>query len=174
MYGVSGATFRQGTVKCAIARQPLTPVVVADVERLSNQQTAKAAAVEEQLSFHGTTILEPHLGYEIVFRAPPHVDDPSLDPPHAAHLAVATQICRIQASIEMERIPQGGQHRRGCSPGTRESILCRGNRAQVVVTEVSGHLVAHPSQLEPELMEFDSLQIDSVDAERVQVSGSRA
>src|SRR6185312_6460272 len=158
----------------AIARQPPAPVVEADIERLSDEQTAEAAAVEEELTFDGASILEQHLGNEPVLRALPHVDHSSLDPPHATRFAVAAQISGVQACIEMEGIPQGSEHRTGPALRTRKAIQCRGDGAQVVVAELSGIRFAHLPQLEPELMELDRLQIQAVDAEGMQVPASRA
>ena len=90
-----------GTAMRAVARQPVRPVLVAGLQRLLDQQAAKAGAIDEQVAVDPLRRL----------RAPPRrrsrrparsdVDDLAFDALHAARLGVAAQVPRVQAGVEV-------------------------------------------------------------------------
>src|SRR4051812_46171064 len=70
----------------AIARKPLRPVLVSGLERLLDQQPAKAGAVDEELAFDDPAVGKLHRFDESVLAAKLDVDDLAFDPVDAVAL----------------------------------------------------------------------------------------
>src|SRR5581483_3446304 len=91
---------------CPIARQPTAPVFVPRLERLLDEQAAKAAAIHEEVggygltAFEGDRLNESRLGMD---RDTPHFTFGSCNP---ARLRKAAQVAREAGGIEVQRIGQ--------------------------------------------------------------------
>src|SRR6185436_6299528 len=85
----------------AIAGQPATPVFVAGVQRLLDEQPAKTRAVDEQIARHHPAVLEFHGFDETVLGVLLHVNDLACDAFHAIRLGDTPQEARVQPGIEV-------------------------------------------------------------------------
>src|SRR5580704_10795047 len=95
----------------SIAGQPVRPVLVSGLERLSDQQPAKAGTIDEQIRLELLAVIQVHSAYEPILAAQLDVHDLALQSHHAARLRVLAQILRIQARVEMEGICKNRRQR---------------------------------------------------------------
>src|SRR6185437_4851362 len=112
-----------------IAGQPLTPVLVAGVERALDEQASKAAAVDEEIRAQTLAALQGERFDESIRAADRYVSDMTLSAQDTARLGVAAQIAREAAGIEVQGVGElverciGGVYRARKSPALRSHRL---------------------------------------------------
>jgi hypothetical protein len=129
VYGVVAGTRSQGTASRAIAGQPFSPVFVARVQRLLDEQAAESRAVDEEVRLDDAPVGEFHGLDEAVLAAQLDVHRPCLRAPHAVGLGELAQVGGVQAGIEVIGVPSGGSGERSAA-WSRESSGARGDRAR--------------------------------------------
>jgi hypothetical protein len=113
----------------------MRPVLVAGVERLLDQQPAKAGAVDEQIRLDLRAIVQVQRADEAILGAQLHAQHLALDARDAARLGVGTQILRIQAGIEMQRVGEARQDQARILGGSAESAQARRRPRERVVEQ---------------------------------------
>ncbi|PAV70131.1 hypothetical protein WR25_17275 [Diploscapter pachys] len=151
-----------------VARQPLRIALIARVQRLLDQQPAKAGTVDKQVARHLPPVDERQ-GLDIAILAPqPDVGDPPLDPRHPAALGVTAQIARIERGIEMIGVEQLAHRRARIFARSAEPPARRRLRAHRPGGDVRNRPTAALAQ--PQLVEGYALQILPEGAERMDVA----
>ena len=79
----------------------MAPVDIAGLERLLDQQSAKARAIDKQVAGYGLAAIERHAGDKARIRILSHLTDTAFDACDATRLGVGAQEKRIKAGVEM-------------------------------------------------------------------------
>src|SRR5688572_29866801 len=145
----------------AVVVQPMRPVFVANVQRLSDQQAAEARAVDEQVAFDVRARIQPHRGDGAGRRIGLDLDDLPLDALRAEAFAELAQELRIQAGIDVKGIVQSAPRQ------VREAVRLRGLELQAVVAVVPGQLAV--ASLEPEVLKAGAPVIRAGETEGMNV-----
>src|SRR5690606_15712197 len=88
----------------AVGRQPLAPILVARLERLFDEQAAKARAIDEQIAFDARAVFHDERGHVAGFAVLLDARDLAFDALDALRFILAAQELGIQTGVEMERI----------------------------------------------------------------------
>ena len=150
----------------------MAPVVVACLVDLFDQDPAEAGAVYEQIACNLLAALELKRLDVTALGVLPDVDDLALDPPRAAFLREATQVGRVEAGVELERIiDRRHDHRAGLAVGTRESKLAGG--LALGVEMIVGEIPSRTLPTHPVVHEADAVHVDTELPEWVEVTVAR-
>ena len=88
----------------AIGGQPLAPVFVTGLERLLDEQAAKAGAVDEQIAFDAPAVFHDQRGDVAVPAVLLDAGDLALDALDTLGLVLRTQVARVQPGVEVVRV----------------------------------------------------------------------
>src|SRR5690606_28125268 len=87
-----------------VDREPVAPVLVADAERLADQQGAEARAVDEQVALDALAAFELDRRDVAAFAVAMDADDATLMPPRAMRLGAAAQETGVESGVEVEGV----------------------------------------------------------------------
>jgi hypothetical protein len=90
----------------AVVEQPVRPVLVADRQRLADQQGAKASAVDEQIAFDACTGVQLQGADLARRRIALHADDLAFDAMHAERFAEAAQEAGVEGGVQVVGVVQ--------------------------------------------------------------------
>ena len=88
----------------AIARKPVRPVLVAGLQRLLDQQAAKARAVDEEVRLDAPVVIQMQRADETILWAQLHVQHFALDARDTPCLRVPAQVLGVEPRVEVKRI----------------------------------------------------------------------
>ena len=92
----------------AVARQPVRPIHIGAAERTTDQQAAKARAVDEELPRHPAFAIEVQGGDVPVFAMAFDFKDFPFDPLDAFRFRITAQQARVEPGVEMVSVEQVG------------------------------------------------------------------
>ena len=104
---------RAGDGNGAVARQPFRPVIERYLQRLPQQQRAKAGAIEEKLALDDALVLQPDAGDEAAVCVLHNLDHLAFLPQDTLLLGSLTKEPGVAAGIELEGVGQLGKRRFG-------------------------------------------------------------
>ncbi len=150
----------------AVVAQPLAPVFVTGLERLFDEQAAKAGAVEEQVAVDALARLHHHRFDEARLRILRDAGDLALDALDALGLAALAQVAGIQRGVEVIGVVDPRFFR-------REELVRPGG---LVLEAVVAQLVAEAGgpRGEPEIVEIAEPRAPADDAEGMDVAVAAA
>ena len=160
---------RAGNGDRSVAGQPRRPVLEPDAERFTNQQAAKARAVDEQVARDMRAVFKNDGSDKTALIILLDLCDFAFCPLDALRLCASAQIFRITARIELKGIAEFGERRIGLVRLRPHEPACftRHRRHRIGVEQA---VVAKPFALKPEMLEFDTHHIDAVMAKGVNVT----
>ena len=148
----------------------MSPVLERDIERLADQERAKAGAIEEKIGIDAIAVLQLHALDEATIPAAMHRDDLAFDPPRALRLRALAQEPRVEHGVEMVGVGNLRQRRigrriAGCG---HEPALRRRNGVQRIGADV----LRAPRRLclQPILVERQQAEIAADRAEAVDIA----
>ena len=116
----------------------MRPVLVAGVQRLLDEQSAKSRTVDEQIRRKLRSVGQLQCPNLAAQRIQQHLADETFDTSHAAALCEARQIRRIEGRIEMKRPGEACERRVWNAFQSREPRLLRGLIVEAVIPQRSG------------------------------------
>ena len=129
---------RAGNGHRAVARQPPAPILITGLQRLLDQQSAEARAIDEEVRLDDLPAFERDRRDVAIFGGR-DVDDAPFGPPDAMHLGKRVQIFRIERGIEVKRIGDVADRRfRHFGPCMHELVGKRRGGVDRIVPEVPG------------------------------------
>ena len=136
----------------AVGGEPVAPILIARLQRLFDQQPAKAGAIDEQIAFDPATIGQIERFDKARFGMLVDLPDLALDAGNAARFAELAQEERVARGIEMIGIvdlgvgPGGEAASLGC--GQLETIVAQ-RAARALGARAQPHMleIAHPDRL---------------------------
>jgi hypothetical protein len=156
----------------AVARQPVRPVLVAGVERLLDQQATEPRAVDEQVTGERTPAIEAQRGDAAGLGVEVDRLDQPLDPRDPERLAVATQLGRVAAGVEVVGVDKARQAGFRDALERRVAVLLRGLVVERVVPQRLAPAFAGAAR--PEVVEAAEREVLADRAEGVHVARARA
>src|SRR3979411_2599935 len=90
-----------GNCNGAVARQPLRPVLVTGLQRLLDQQTAKARSVDKEIRLAALAALERQRLDKAGLAPKLNIHHFAFCPTDSTSFGVGTQVARVEASIKM-------------------------------------------------------------------------
>ena len=108
----------------------MRPILVSRLQRLLDQETPEAGAVDEQVGVHDLAVVEPDTVDKPVVRAERDVDHLAFAPHDAARLGEFSQIGGIETGVEMEGVAHVRQRRVSGLDRPHEAPLAGGRRLQ--------------------------------------------
>jgi hypothetical protein len=112
------------------------PVLIARLQRLLDQQPAKAGTVDEEVALDLAAVLQAHRFDEPVLAAQRDVDDLAFEPGHALGFGIMPEEAGIEARVEMEGVEQLRERRARLGPG-RANLPCWAATALIDQAEMS-------------------------------------
>src|SRR5947209_15221331 len=92
---------RAGHGHCAVAWQPMTPILVSGLESLLDQQAAEPRTVDKEIGLNDAAVLKGH-GRDVAAFVQADLDDPALRPDHAVLLGHAAEVFGVERRIELK------------------------------------------------------------------------
>src|SRR6185437_9509411 len=155
---------------CAVARQPMRPVLVAGVQGLLDQQPAETGAIEEQVALDAFAAFQYHRLDETVVAAQLHIDDRAFGTTHPQILRITTQQPPVQARVEMVGVGDVGQRRISWHVGGRRHELAARPRQRVQGIRAQFVGDAQTARLQPELVERQRADVVAQAAETMEIA----
>ena len=131
--------------KGPIARQPVRPVLEAGFQSVLDQQAAKTGTVDEKISRQPPIAFEKNAVYIAGFPLQGHLDDLSLDAPHAARFPIASQHLGVETGVKMK----GVGHVRQSGGGARLAALHLAGQSRLLVQGIEAKMTRRAPRSEP-------------------------
>ena len=146
----------------------MAPVLERRLQRLIDQPTAKARAIDEQIARNTASVRQDD-GVDIARRAiQDMIDDPPFGADHAASARHLAQEGGVEAGVELKGVAEGGQHGAGVGNRPLEPVrLGRPDRIAVVADVGS---VAHGAARGPDMVEIDPLDRLAISTEGMDIA----
>ena len=164
----------QGTVALAgyrhgpVAGQPVAPVLIAGLQGILNQKTAKPRAIDEEIGCQALAIGQRDSLDEPVFASKMHRDDLAFDPPDPTRLGAPPQERRVKRRVEVIGIGKAG-----CRISRVPGILGRASLpSRDRVRRIFGQFgfVALPAAAQPEMVKGHHVDRHADRAERMEIA----
>ena len=147
----------------------MAPVDERDTEFLSDEQRAKARAVDEQLAFNPSAAFEYHGGDEAALAVALDAGDAAFGACRALPLGAAAQVSGIAPGVELEGVSDLAERRIGVL-GRRPGHLAGLRRDGGYRIGIKVGRIAERAALEPVMVELDPTHIRSIESERVDIA----
>ena len=153
----------------AIARKPMSPVVIAGAQRFFDQQAAKPAAIDEELAGDLASVIEFDRRDISVFAVKANIADAPFDAGDAARFGIFPQELRIKPRVEMIVVVECRLDLPPILNGMRELSRLRHRPRHREIIDRPGdaprEMLAHP-----EMIEGHEVELRAVLAERMKIS----
>jgi len=152
----------------AVTGQPVLPVVVAGMQRLFDQQSAKTRAVDEQVAVERGAGIEREPFDEARFRMQVDIDHLALGAPYRARLGILAQKARIQASVEVISVVEGGLHPAPVGHRALEPATSGGGPGHRMIGQ--RRFLAERPGVQPMLVERHRIELGAKTSERMKIA----